>query len=293
VRFYKLFIPLFIFSLLITGCDGEGSATENKLSDENLKASNLNNYVKIFNVLSGNGGLRQAEESYLFYDVSKSSADKDINYPKLNYKYINELFNNLKGVKSKSELDVAGKDLQVKIEALEKDYNDFNIYYNSREYKEDNLSKGKAADSIIKSHFRDAVSSFELFQKYLDVTYNRKKEEELDALKESGNQYAYHRAVALYLSEKLVNLYKTDDDLKNKEKNKESDNLAEKLQKELSLLNIEEKKIMSKDKNFTGEISSYLTDFLRFYRDFRSGGSEGDFEQAVMIYNNMAYHFSH
>lgn len=293
MSFFKLVIPFFMCSLLIAGCDGRGDSTENKLSDEDLKASNLNNYVKIFNVLSGSGGLRQAEESYLFYDIKKSSVDKDIDYPKLNYKYINELFSNLKSVKSESELDVAGKDLRIKIYALEKDYNDFNIYYNSREYKKDNLSKGKSADSIIKSHFSDAESSFERFQKFLDVTYNRKKEEELEELKKSGNQYAYHRAVALYLSEKIVNLYKTDDDLKNTEKNKESDDLAEKLQKELSSLNIEEKKIMSKDKNFSGEISSYLIDFLRFYRDFRSGGSAGDFEQVVMIYNNMAYHFSH
>ena len=239
----KIIISMFLSSLLLTGCDlkSDDSAKTSTASEATESESgNINSYVEIYNQLVGIMGLQEAKTKYENQHIESISKDRGVSFPRRNYDYINEQFAAAEKTKGVSpELSSAGKDLKQKINLLQQDYNQFNIYYESGEYKTDNLAKGKAADASIKKHFEEAMISFNKYQDALNQVYKKEKADQLEKLKQSGDLYAYHTAASLKAAEELVNVFKSEDDLKNAEKQKEADAIANRLQQELSALNTE------------------------------------------------------
>lgn len=287
----KILLSIVISTLLLSGCSKHKDADQNALTSETSVSSNstnFNEYIEISNQLSGLSGVEHAKELYLKQNIANITSDREIDYPSLNYKYLNEKFAQLKDVSNLStELNVAGEDLKEKIKVLEKDYNEFNLYYSSGEYKTDKLAKGKAADAAIKQHFEQAVSSFSKYQEVLKVVYEKKKKDQLEQLKASGDQYIYHRAAALYAAERLVNVFGSNEDLQNKEKNKEADALAIELQGELTALNTEYNQRKEKDPSIsTDTVLLNLTSCLKYYREFKESRNQSDFKFMVDGYNS-------
>ncbi|WP_171257538.1 DUF3829 domain-containing protein [Acinetobacter qingfengensis] len=285
----KIFLSAMICSVLLAGCD-EKKQADHETSENTAPADTvrINDHIAIANQLTGLSGVEQAQAQYLKQKIATATPDKAIDYPSLNYKYLNEKFSALKDVSSLSPaLQTASKDLKVKIHALEQDYNEFNIYYDSGEYKTDQLAKGKKADAQIQQHFKEAVDSFQRFQIALNEVYSKEKKKELEKLKESGNAYAYHRAAALDASERLVSVFQTEQDITNPAKYKEADAIADQLQQELNQLNTEYNKNKEKDpKIATDTVLMSLSSCLKYYREFKQSKNQYDFKFMIDAYNS-------
>lgn len=292
MKVFKFFLSVAICSLIISGCDDASNSSGGRLSHEeieNSKTDRFNDYIQVSNALSG--GLDYMRDKYIKENIPEAKASQDIDYPNpFIFRAVDEHLSKMKDIKDISvDLNEAGKDLKIKMKAIEKDYNDFNIYYRSGEYKTDNLAKGKEADSMIKSNLDHAVLSFDNFQRLLKITYEKRKKEELEYLKKSGDQLAYHQAAALYFAEKLVNVYSSQKDLQDDKKNIEADNLSLELQKQISLLNADYNK--SNTNGYNG-ITSNLANCLKYYRKFRDTGDVDYFNFMVSGYNQAANWFT-
>ena len=294
----KIIISMFLSSLLLTGCDqkSDDSAKTSTASEATESESgNINSYVEIYNQLVCIMGLQEAKTKYENQHIESISKDRGVSFPRLNYDYINEQFAAAEKTKGVSpELSSAGKDLKQKINLLQQDYNQFNIYYESGEYKTDNLAKGKAADASIKKHFEEAMISFNKYQDALNQVYKKEKADQLEKLKQSGDLYAYHTAASLNAAEELVNVFKSEDDLKNAEKQKEADAIANRLQQELSALNTESIKRKEKSPDApTHSILGHLMSCLSYYRKFKETGDQSDYKFMVDGYNQAVFSSSH
>ncbi|MCU4414741.1 YiiG family protein [Acinetobacter sp. WU_MDCI_Axc73] len=292
MNFNSLILSATISSILLVGCGNRNNQENNQVNDSaevsSSPSTSLNEYVEISNQLMGTYGLEQARNSYFKQNISNAKPSQALSYPSLNYKYLNEKFASLKDIGGLSpELNTAVQDLKQKIGVLESDYNEFNLYYDSGEYKTDQLVKGKAADAEIKTHFNEAMDSFEKFQSALDKVYKKQKQAELEKLKATGNTYIYHRAAALDAGERLVSVFQSDTDLNNPEKIKQADAIANELQTELNALNVEYNKNKDKDPSIgTDTVLLNLTSCLKYYRQFRESKNQSDYKFMVDGYNS-------
>ncbi|AOA58560.1 DUF3829 domain-containing protein [Acinetobacter larvae] len=288
MRFNTLVITAFVSALSLTACGNKEGQKEQAATATTEQSSNINAYIAISNQLIGLNGLKATQDAYHKLNITQAMPSQALSYPSMNYKYLNDQFTQAEqSTKNNPALESKAADLKQKIAQLEKDYNDFNLYYSSGEYKTDQLAKGKAADASIREHFQQASDSFDAFQQELAVIYQQQKKAELEKLKTSGDDYNYHRRAALSTAENLVSVFQSETDLNNADKIKQADQFAAELQTELSALDAEYNKKKAQDPNINADtVLSNLTACLKYYRQFKETKSQYDFKFMIDGYNS-------
>lgn len=287
MKINNLILAALISSALLTGCDNSKSGNESTSSQSTpaakQDAANLNAYIAISNRLQGVGGLSQAQDEYKSMDVDHAKSDKIFNeFPKIDYDFINQQFSTVKENSQLSSLDTSANDLKDKIAAMQKDYKDYSLYYNSAEFHSDKLQKGKAANASISQHFQDASASYKQFQSELDIAYKKQIAADLEKIKASGNLYAYHERAAMNAASDLVSTFKSQEDLSDAAKIKEAGGYADEVTKQLKAL---EGVKSSNPYASSDSVPGYLTSTVKWYKTFESSKDVGYLKSMVEDYN--------
>lgn len=279
----------FISCLALAGCNEQAGSQTASAHDASIQADNsLNNYIAMNNDLMGISGLQAYYESYLRLNIPKAKPSQSLGYPSATFKYaFSQYAEAIKGKRSRPALDQAADDLMKKLEAVKSDTAVFGQYYESASYKTDGLKKGKEADARIRQHFEDALASYAVFTRELDVVYQQAKLKELEALKQSGDIYQYRKAYSMHLAEQLVSVFDGPQDLANAEKLQQADNIADQLGQALSEFNDEYQKIKDNNPQVSSDSTLMsLNSCIKYYRSFRESKSQYDFKFMIDGYNS-------
>ncbi|QTF09181.1 YiiG family protein [Brenneria izadpanahii] len=295
-----------LFSALLlcglAGCDRqskEPTTAASSLSEDQKETQTISYYVEIGNQLNNITGLEYAASNYIRQNIDKGDGkgSYSLTIVPVNYNYIMEQYANAEGLnyQGNPELTQAAADLKKKLEVLHNEQQQLGQYYETAEYKMDNLAKGKSADARIKDELEQALQSYADFQTKLSVVYHQNQDKQLEAMKKNGQMYAYHQLKSLNLAEELVSLIQSEADLQDKNKVAHADAIAKEIQDNLASL----QKLIDQDPNANkpgvpkNSVISYLYSELKYYREFKDSKDPSDhrfmidgYNDAVNSYNN-------
>lgn len=279
----------------LAGCDGPGkepTAAASSQSEDQKETQAVGYYVEISNQLNNIGGLESAASSYVRQNIDKgdSSGIYSLKLTPINYNYIMEQYTKAEvlNYQGSPELTQAAADLKKQLEVLHNEEQQLKQYYDTAEYKTDDLAKGKSADARIKNELNQALRSYAAFQTKLDVVYHQNQGKQLDAVKKGGNMYAYHQLKSLNLAEQLVSLIESAEDVQDKDKVAKADAIAKEMQDNLASLQrlIDQNSDPKKAGVTNNSVINYLYSEINYYRQFKESKDPSDLQFMIGGYNS-------
>ena len=253
-------------------------------------ASKLNAYTDVYNNLIGTFGLSETRESYFDKNIIKRNASDSLSITD------GWLEGPLESLKKARALPSGGNDVleapaDALIAALDKlvtQLKDLKVYYASKAYKNDNLSRGKAEDPVLRANFEATTAALKTFNSALGVEQKKSDAQLLAKLKASGNLVAYNTKLAIGQGEELVSLFGGTADIKNAAKYVQGDALVAELEK--TLAQQREQFAAAKGKETQPDsghesTASNLVSLVGAYRDMKQSRKAEDFNGMVKEYN--------
>ncbi|MCG8710743.1 DUF3829 domain-containing protein [Brenneria sp. 4F2] len=306
MRNAKKFTLTTLFSVLLlcgmAGCDRhseEPASAASSLSEDQKETQAISYYVEISNQLGNINGLEAAARSYIRQNIDKGSGkgSYSLTLDPGNYNYIMQQYANVEGLnyQGNPELTQAADDLKKNLAALHNERQQLGQYYDTAEYKTDNLAKGKGADARIKDELRQALQSYADFQSRLNVVYHQNQDKQMEAMKKGGQMYAYYQLKSLNLGEQLVSLIQSEEDLQDKDKVARADAIAKGTQDNLASLQalIDQDPDAKKPGVPKNTVINYLYSELRYYREFKESKNQSDLNFMIDGYNSAVNAYNH
>ncbi|MEC5341972.1 DUF3829 domain-containing protein [Brenneria populi] len=296
----KKFTLTTLFSALLlcglAGCDGQSqkptAVAASSQSEDQKETQAISYYVEISNQLNNISGLEFAANRYKRQNIDKGDGKGtySLTLTPSNYNYIMEQYTKAEALnyQGSPELTQAAADLKKNLETLHNEEQQLKQYYDTAEYKTDNLAKGKSADARIKDELNQALQSYAAFQSKLNVVYHQNQDKQLEAVKKGGNMYAYHQLKSLNLAEQLASLIQSPEDVQDKDKVAKADAIAKEIQDNLASLQklIDQNPDSKKAGVPKNTVIDYLYSELKYYREFKESKNPSDLQFMIDGYND-------
>lgn len=272
------------FAVALAACGAQGVGTGGAVADKKVNA-----YTHAYNELTqSNLGLPAQGQKYVEMDVPHASSKSDIVIP---LDYAADKLDLLKQARAlpggPPELDAAGDQVIATLTPVITRFEALKIYYQSRKYAEDGLVRGKAEDAPMKAEFKAALEATQQLAAALSAEQAKREAVTLGRLKAQGDMIGYDELQAMAKARTLVELFKTQDDLKNPAVFAKGDALVAELEPLLE----DGRKALAKapkgdghDRNtYFGDSMDSLTKMIGDYRSLK--GSHEDSDDGTMVTN--------
>lgn len=277
-------------ALALTGalaaCGPEGGGATGGAADKKLNA-----YTQAYNGLTQSSlGLPAQAQSYVELDVPRASPKSDIVIQPDFAADKLDLFKQARALPSgPPELDAAGDRVIATLKPVITRFEALKTYYQSRKYAQDGLARGKAEDAPMKAEFKAALEATQQLAAALSAEQAKREAVTLGRLKAQGDTIGYDELQAMAKARTLVELFKTQDDLKDPAVFAKGDALVAELEPLLE----DGRKALAKapkgdghDRNtYFGNSMNDLTKMIGDYRALKASHAEGDNGSMVTDYN--------
>jgi hypothetical protein len=221
-----LFCGALVLALgLFTGCDkthssqGQGSVQGQAANQKDVA---FQNYVVAYNkFLEPMGGLETSLNNFLKDQTPAPVIAKNGDIPPMTivaFNYVSLGVDALQeGVQSSNAqngaVDATAKALLEKVQALQVKAKEFNAYYTSKKYTEDNWAKDKAEKDALIQLWKDTIALNHQFGQQISAVNDEKRTKEADALKAKGQVLQADTLLAISKSKEILGMLKSNDKL--------------------------------------------------------------------------------
>lgn len=253
---------------------------------EDTTIEKFNDYTEAFNgLIHDHWGVSKYYERYEQLGIPSKSIDASINFPE-NISHLERMLTLLKegralpGNEASAAADAAADQTIAAVEALLEQWKALTPYYEARDYRSDNLAKGKAAHEQLLAAYRSTLAAINKLDEALTIHQRQRNEAHAKALLAAGHE---DQAVAVQTMQ--IADYFTTAALE--ENVPEADRLLVELDAKVTRLRAVASELPAEDRNkrLYDNIADYLTSAIGSWRDYRQNGRTSNLESLLRQYN--------